>query len=45
MVRTGTITPEEMDGAQEAAAIAVTIVETSQLQNMHLKENEKRSDF
>ena len=42
MVRTGTKTPEVMDGAKEvplakAATIAVTVAETQQLQNMHLK--------
>ena len=46
MVRTRTITLEEVDGAEEtpaaeAAAIAVTIAETSRLQNMHLKEKLK----
>ena len=42
MVRTGTRSLEEADGAKapaaEATAIAVTIVETTQLQiNIHLK--------
>ena len=42
-VRTVTRTPKEVDGAKEpqtevAAAIAVTIAETSRLQNIHLKE-------
>ena len=44
MVRTGTRSPEEVDGAEapaaEAAAIAVTITETIKLQlNIHLKDN------
>ena len=42
MVRTDTRTPEEVDGAEAptavAAAIAVTITETSRLQNILPKE-------
>ena len=42
MVRTGTRTPEEVDGAEApttvATAIAVTIAETSQSQNIQSKE-------
>ena len=50
MVRTGTRTPEEVDGAEapavEAVVITVTIARTTRLQmNIHLKENEGRSDF
>ena len=45
MVRTSTRTPEEVDGDKAptvvATAIAVTITETRQLQNMHLKETTK----
>ena len=42
MVRTGTRSPEELDGDEEhptavAVAIAVTVAETTQLQNIHLK--------
>ena len=50
MIRTGTRTPEEMDGNKDpspavAAAIAVTIAKTSQSQNIHSKGNERWSDF
>ena len=49
MVKTGTTTPEEVDGAEAptavAAAITVTIAETSQSQNILSKKNESRSDF
>ena len=43
MVRTGTRTPEEVDGAEEhplavVVAIDVTVVETTRSQNIHLKE-------
>ena len=42
MVRTRIRTPEELDGAKvlaaEVSAIAVTIAETTRLQNMYLKE-------
>ena len=43
MVRTRTRSPEEMDGAKEdpavvAGAIAMTVAETTRLQNIHLKE-------
>ena len=43
MVRTGTKTPEEIDGAKEvqtaeAAAITVTVAEKEQSQNMHFKD-------
>ena len=42
MVRTGTGSPEEVDRAKapavEVAAIAVTIANIIQLQNIHLKE-------
>ena len=46
MVRTRIKTPEKVDGAEEilpaeAAAIAVTDVETRQYENMHLKEKWK----
>ena len=42
MVRTGTRSPEEVDGAEEhptpvAGAIAVTVAETTRSQNIHLK--------
>ena len=48
MVRTGTKTPEEVDGAKkvpavEAVAIAITFAETRRLQIMHLKEKIKDS--
>ena len=49
MVGTGTKTPEEVDGAKalaaEATAIAVTITETTWLQNMHLKKKWKTVQF
>ena len=50
MVRTDTRKLEEVDGAEAptavAAVIAVTIAETSQLQNILSKEkNKRRSDF
>ena len=44
MVRTGTRTPEEVDGAKAPTAVAVAIavtvaeLETTRLQNIHLKE-------
>ena len=46
MVRIGTRSPEEVDGAEEdpaavAMVIAVTVAETTQLQNIHLKEKLK----
>ena len=42
MVRTNTKFPEQVEGAKEvlqakAAVIAVTVAETQQLQNIHLK--------
>ena len=48
MVRTGTRSLEEEDGAKEdpvsvAVAIAVTVAETTRLQNIHLKEKWKAS--
>ena len=49
MVRIRTRTLEEVDRAEataaEAVAIVVMIVETTWLQNIHLKENKRRSYF
>ena len=50
MVRTGTKTPNEVDGGEEvpaakALAIAVMVMETRRLQSMHLKEKEKTVRF
>mmetsp|Transcript_51994 Transcript_51994/g.58075 ORF Transcript_51994/g.58075 Transcript_51994/m.58075 type:complete len:100 (-) Transcript_51994:52-351(-) len=50
VIPTGTKSPEEADGAKEtpsveAAAVAVTIAETTQSLNTNLKENERWSDF
>ena len=50
MVRTKIKTLEEVDGVKKASAavaavIAVTIAETRQSPNMHLKENDRQSDF
>ena len=46
VIPTGIKSPKEVDGAKEAlaleaAAVAVTIAETAQSLNMHLKESEK----
>ena len=46
MVRTGTRSPEDVEGAKEgpaavAVAIAITVAETTWTQNMHLKEKLK----
>ena len=50
MVRTGTRSPEEVDRAKEdptavAFVIAVTVAETTHLQSIHLKKNQRRSNF
>ena len=50
MVRTGIRSPEEVDGAEEdpaavAVAIAVTVAETTWLQNIYLKEKWKTVQF
>ena len=50
MVRTRARSPVEVNGAKEdpavvPVAITITIAKTTQLKNIHLKNNEKRSDF
>ena len=50
MVRTGTRSPEKVNGAEEdptavAVAIAVMVGETTRSQNMHLKEKLKTVRF